>query len=607
MQKKQIFRTAEWIALAGMLAASILLLSYITLYSDDYQYATFFDDGLKSFWTKTVDHYLTCNGRALVHFFAEVFLLFGTKLYAFLFPFMMGAAFYLSRKSQCEDGTPFSPGMVAVALGILLALTVFYLNQTLLWVAGSFNYCFPALLFFGYFAAAQRAIRDRGTVLACLLGFLAGATTEQNGLAALVGGILIAGGALIRAPREKRPWRSLIPIVFVLCGYLTVMFAPGTFSRISADGEQAGALSILLNPPLLASRFYSVMSYFFGTGRSNPGAAWLLTLLILLLGFLPLIRRRKFLRPLLAGLPVAFFYLLLLQLNRPPFTAAAGQLLVFVYLAFAGILLFFDSEFSVSGTFILAGLASIGIMIFTNLGAYRTVVPTLILLIAVTVRLGEIYLAQLPDPARISVGAAAVLLCLLAAVPTFDGYRANSAVIRKNEEAIASGLEKGEIVLCTDYLDNYRHTLMYEGAYFFTFFRRAYDIPQDFPVFLEGEHYAHWPVTVDGIPLRMHSAMTHAVLYLPMRDLFDSLGVSFAWDFAGGNGFHINYNGEQYFLSKLDNTITRVSDGEVIVDECYTTGFTDRDYILVSAAAEFFGFTYTFDWQSVAISTGGAD
>ncbi len=602
MQKKRIFGAVEWTLLIGAIGASVLLLSYITLYSDDYQYATYFYGGLRGFWDKTVEHYLTVNGRALIHFFAEVFLIFGTKLYAIVFPFMMAFSFFLAHKVQNENTRQFSPLAVAVSLCLFLALPVVYLNQTFLWIAGSFNYCFPALLVFAYFAAEQRALAGRGILLSCLLGFFAGATTEQNGLMALVGGSLIAIIGILRAPRKKRPFRSLCSVLFVLAGYLSVMLSPGTFSRVSFDGEDVGLLSVILNPELLAQRFYSVMAYFCGTDRAMPGAAFLLTVLILFLSFLPVIRHSKKLRPLMIGLPVAVSYLMLLFFGNGKLTAGILQFIVCGYLAFAGVLLLFEREFSTSGVFLIAGLASIGIMIFTNLGAYRTVVPTLIMLIAVIVRLFEVYFERVPQLWQVVIGVVVIMLCALAALPTFRGYRANSVVAEQNEAAIAEGLKTGEITLCTDYLDTYRHTLMFEGGYFFTQFRLCYGIPSDMPVHLEGEHFAHWPVVMDEITFRNHAMMTNSVLYLPMRELIEFYGASFVWDFERGTGFYINRGGEQYYLSRIDNTIKRLSDGEVVTDECYTIGATDRDYMEIHAAADFFGFTYTFDWQTVTVS-----
>lgn len=607
MRQKRISAALTWLALIGSVGAMMILLSYIALYSDDYQYSTFFRGGLGAFWQKTVDHYLTVNGRALVHFVAEVFLLFGTRLYALLFPVMMALAFSLGSTVQGDGTARFAPGAAAVSLCLMLALPVEYLNQTLCWIAGSFNYCFPALLILGYFALELRSVRGGGVAWACVLGLLAGATTEQNGLMALLGGGLIALCALLRAPRGERPWRSVLSVPFVLAGYLSILLAPGTASRISFDGDNAGTLAILLNPELLAERFYSVMAYFCGTGRSMPAAAWLLTVLMLLLGFLPFVCRRRNLRLLSAGLPLVVCYLLLLLLGGSSLTTVTAQLIVCLYLALAGCCLLFDRELWMSGVLLLCGLAAIGIMIFTNLGAYRTVVPTLIMLIAVLVRLAQVYLARLPEPARIAAGAAVIVCCALTALPTFRGYRTNHAVAERNEAAIETGKANGEIILCTDYLDRYRHTLMYEGVYFFSQFKLCYEIPNDIPIHLEGEHYLHFPTVIDGTSLRRHSVMTNAVLWLPMVELCETLGATCVWDFERGSGFYLTLEGEQYYLSEQENNIRHIATGEIVVEECYTTGIADASYIDVSSAAAFFGVEYYFDWQAVALYTNERD
>lgn len=603
MQAKRISAALAWLALAGSVGAMMILLSYITLYSDDYQYATFFYGGLRVFWEKTVEHYLTCNGRALVHFLAEVFLIFGTRLYVLLFPAMMALTFSLGNTVQREGAAKLAPAAAAVSLCLMMALPVEYLNQTLCWIAGSFNYCFPALLILACFALTLRTLRGGGLAWACLLGFLAGATTEQNGFAALVGGGLIALCALFRAPRGGRPWRVLAPIPFTLIGYLTVLLAPGTATRIAADGESAGTLSVLLNPTLFLQRCGTVMTYLCGKDAEMPSAALLLTALMVLLGLLPLVCRRRALFPLAAGLPCAVCYLWTLSAG----VAVAAQPIACIYLALAGVCLLFDRELWMSGVLLISGLSAIGIMIFTNLGAYRTVVPTLILFIAVLVRLAQVYLARLPAAGSWVAGGGVILLCALAALPTFRGYRQNHAVVLRNLDAIETGKASGEIILTADYIDRYRHTLMYEGAYFFTQFKLCYKIPAETQIYLEGEHFLHFPTTVNGAVLEPQCYMTGAVLWLPFVELCAAMDTDIVWDFAQGSGFYLTRNGEQYYLSERDHTITRVSDGAVIVGESYTHTITDVSYLDIASAEAFFDFTYAFDWQTVTIQSNRKD
>ena len=76
--------------LALAIAAAALLTSRITLYCDDYFYGTFFRGGLRHFWELTRWHYNSFNGRAFVHFLAELTLTCNTKLFTVLNPLMTG-------------------------------------------------------------------------------------------------------------------------------------------------------------------------------------------------------------------------------------------------------------------------------------------------------------------------------------------------------------------------------------------------------------------------------------------------------------------------------------------------------------------------------------
>ena len=91
-------------ALALAVGAMSTLLQQITFYADDYEYACYFRGGFSAFWEKTVNHYRNWNGRALVHFVAELFMLGGTGVYAVLFPPMMAAALVYGNKCQFGGG-----------------------------------------------------------------------------------------------------------------------------------------------------------------------------------------------------------------------------------------------------------------------------------------------------------------------------------------------------------------------------------------------------------------------------------------------------------------------------------------------------------------------
>lgn len=589
-------RVASYLVFFSVIGVMMLLLSYITLYSDDYQYAAFFRGGFSSFLNKTVNHYRNDNGRALVHFFAEVFLLCGTKLYAVVFPFLLAAAFSLGTTLKFGEKCSFSPVVTAAALAVFLALPVEYLKETLCWVSGSFNYCFPFLLVMLYFTFASRE-GWRSAILAVLFGLLSGATTEQSGLAALVGGCLLALLATLRGGKEKRlSAQAWLPIPFVLLGYLTVLLAPGTANRLAAS--EGSGLYVLRHPTVFLHRLETVMTYFAGGNGVVASARWLILLLMILLGFLPLLLRRKRLRPLVAILPATVLYLLFLFLDW----ALGAHLVVLFSLFFSGVWLLTDSDFSFDGILLLAGLASLGVMVFTELGAYRTVVPLLLFLITVLVRLAAVYLARCPFLIKAASTCGVFLLCAVLAFPTLRGYRANAALVRENEAAIRAGRETGTIILGTDFDDRYRHLLMFDGAYFFHHFRILYEIPEGTSVYLEGVHYAHYPVFLASEELSAHSVMTGGVLYLPLVELFRAMGGECVWDFEGQNGYYLSYGGEPYYLSRLDGTIRHRETGAVVVTDVTTVGILDKDYIDALAAATFFGLSCDFDGQSLTLA-----
>ena len=262
-------------ALALAVGAMSTLLQQITFYADDYEYACYFRGGFSAFWEKTVNHYRNWNGRALVHFVAELFMLGGTGVYAVLFPPMMAAALVYGNKCQSEGEVTNSVLSAAASMLVFLALPVEYLNQSLCWMSASFNYCFPFLLIFPYFAllAGHSILRRRAIlVFACVLAFLAGATTEQCGMIALFGGLLIWLMSLWHTPRgcRRRLWRRGLPILFSLVGYLTVMLAPGTSMRLETDGSSSSFFTLLRTPERFWERFQLIFDYLCGRDAEMP-------------------------------------------------------------------------------------------------------------------------------------------------------------------------------------------------------------------------------------------------------------------------------------------------------------------------------------------------
>ena len=118
------------------MAMLAVLNSKITVYSDDYWYGTFFDNGFVGFLKEMYRHYMQTNGRLYVHLIVPTVLLFDTKLFIFLSPVLLALLFALGAKAQNAQ-LQTGDVLLAAAFGILLTLAsdVQYLRMSLLWIS----------------------------------------------------------------------------------------------------------------------------------------------------------------------------------------------------------------------------------------------------------------------------------------------------------------------------------------------------------------------------------------------------------------------------------------------------------------------------------------
>ena len=224
LQRRSLGQWVSPLLLAVAFLALLLLTAKITIYCDDYFYGLFFRDGWNGFWDLTVWHYLNFNGRAFVHFMAQVALIFDTKLFILLNPLMLAVAFLLGSRLQSGE-TPWRILLSTSAVGmmVVMALPIQFLNTSLLWISAAFNYLFPIFFLMLVLWRHQRDTeKGRLHPLTMLLIFLAGATTEQSGLAAIV---CLGGWSFLCYLRKKIPlWQGFLPILLSGAGYASVIY-----------------------------------------------------------------------------------------------------------------------------------------------------------------------------------------------------------------------------------------------------------------------------------------------------------------------------------------------------------------------------------------------
>ena len=128
---------------------------------------------------------------------------------------------------------------ILLCLPVTMLLLISVARETLHWITGSVNYLLPTLLAVSAFSLHYGAIRE-GKVrwYSLVLCFRFGSPTEQGGATAVVLTLFLSISETILKRRDGR--NGLYGWIFPICtlaGYLTVLFAPGTFLRASYEGS----------------------------------------------------------------------------------------------------------------------------------------------------------------------------------------------------------------------------------------------------------------------------------------------------------------------------------------------------------------------------------
>lgn len=585
-----------WGGLAVLLLAMLLQLAvnvHLTVYSDDYWYGTFFQDGFQGFLRHTWDHYQNTNGRVYVHILIPILLLADTKLFALLSPILTALIFLFGLRVQNRN---MGRGALLLAGGLallsLLGSEIQYLRMALYWLSAFFNYAFPLLFPLLVLWLMERfqtkAPRKRGFVALCLCALLAGAGTEQCGLVSLV---LVWGAwffARKEAPKEARLW--LAPL-FTSLGYLTILTAPGSHARMGR-GIDGGIFSVL-DPAVFASRFFDVMHYLCGFPFWNILFACFCLFLALLYW-----TDRSLPRHLLSGFPVAALVLILALtgLEKPL------AILTVVFTLYSAFTLLFHPTYRTTGLLLLGAGASVMMLIVTTLYYARTFFPCLLLFLAVCWSLLFRLLEKCPRPSRAAVCTLLAVVFFLRYLPIYQGYSANQAVVQQNLQAIEDSRSSGELVLSIDLDPDYRFTMFYEGTYFLENFLQYYRLPQDIPLRFTSEVWDVSNLRVGDAVSTFPTLEKDGELLVPLEFLFQASGhpCVFYWTDLH---FELSYDGIDYALYSDGRLLRHLPDGGVEpVGHCVPRMPHSYTYTLLYLSAQdlerCFGITLDYDAET---------
>lgn len=586
----------QWLCAAVLVAAMALLTalnSQITLYSDDYWYGTFFQNGFVGFLREMYHHYLETNGRLYVHLIIPVVLLFDTKLFMILSPVLLAALYALGAKAL--NGRLDRGGvMLSAAFGILctLACDVQYLRMSLLWIAAYFNYIFPvcmtaaAVLFQRRWYAGTQS--RTGHVFGLIFALLAGASTEQCGIVSLV---VVWGYAILSriwgGVERRRCWGHP---AFVLLGFLTILCAPGSWARVGR-GVDGGILSCLV-PSVFVKRFYDAMIYVV----KYPSSVVLLVLTDVTAGLLCL-KERQLSRGLLSGFGFAALQLLFYALDWY-WPACVVYVVSLLTLA---VLFLLRREYWTTGLMLLGSLASNMMLIITTLNSERTAMIGMVTLILVMLSL-LFRLARYMRPRGACVCLCMLaVICVAAYVPTLKGYADAKKIVDENLASVERSRETGVAEFNIDIDPRYRFTMPFEGNYFYNMFRKYYRMaPETKLVFTSERWNLGWLETAEGGTCVFPTLEDETGLYFPIEQAVAAVGGTTVYSWRD-HSYNITLDGVCRHITAdgvvteqtADGTWRTLGDDFVILlpfSETYTLLYTRAERL-----TQYLGITWTYD------------
>lgn len=223
----------------------MLLLNWKTLYvADDYVYRFVYQSPSPtaiphqqriSTWLipfSMWNHYQLWNGRFVAHSIVQYFMQFNSKvpfdicsslIYVLLLLMIDKLAVKISGKQHN-----------AFILPLIFGFTWFYIpyfGQSVLWLSGSGNYLWMSVIYVGFiiYNLKNRAVNVTNVLGAIILGFLAGASNENSGPAAVLIVLLFMLKRLIQ--EHKISLVSTISVIFSALGFITMMLSPGSQKR----------------------------------------------------------------------------------------------------------------------------------------------------------------------------------------------------------------------------------------------------------------------------------------------------------------------------------------------------------------------------------------
>lgn len=178
------------------------------------------------------NHYMNWNGRFVAHSVVQFFMQFDSKMVFNIFNSLIYVLLlvFINRFATKLSGKKSNPFI----LPLIFFFTWFYIpffGQSVLWVSGAGNYLWMSIIYLGYILYNLRnpKLNALNMIFAAILGFLAGASNENSGPAAVLIVLLFMVRRFIK--ERKINLNSVAGVVFSGIGFILMMMSPGSQKR----------------------------------------------------------------------------------------------------------------------------------------------------------------------------------------------------------------------------------------------------------------------------------------------------------------------------------------------------------------------------------------
>lgn len=218
----------------------IFFLNYMTpMIVDDYTYCFSFKDGkritsLLQIIPSMIGHYDFMNGKLVVHGIFQILLMLPLEFFDFLNAVMTCLLCYMIYEYIWRINHAVHNAVMYFFVMASLWLFVPAFGHVFLWAAGAMNYVWTTVFLLLYMKPTYTDFpkdNSRGfRIFYVLTGFIMGTLVESTSFA-VIGFFIIWALDKIVLKKERVALWKLLPIVTMLCGYLLIVFAPGTLKK----------------------------------------------------------------------------------------------------------------------------------------------------------------------------------------------------------------------------------------------------------------------------------------------------------------------------------------------------------------------------------------